>query len=57
MHLGKGSHLDGNLQAAIITIEEGARFDGMCNMVGGKKTSKNTQSIHEAKLNPSNEQA
>ena len=57
VHLGKGSHLDGNLQASIITIEEGARFDGMCNMVGNKKISKNTQSIHEAKLHPTNEQA
>ena len=31
--LGKNCHLTGNLKASIITIEEGARFDGMCNMV------------------------
>jgi cytoskeletal protein CcmA (bactofilin family) len=31
--LGKNCHLAGNLKASIITIEEGARFDGMCNMV------------------------
>ena len=31
--LGSDSYLTGNLKAAIITIEEGARFDGMCSMV------------------------
>ena len=55
--LGKGSHLEGNLQASIITIEEGARFDGMCNMVKKEATNKQAQSIHEAKLSSSNEQA
>ena len=30
--LGSGSHLEGNLQAAIITIEEGAKFAGSCDM-------------------------
>ncbi len=31
--LGKNSYLTGNLKAAIITIEEGAKFDGMCSMI------------------------
>ena len=34
--LGVNSHLTGNLKAAIITIEEGARLDGMCSMVQTK---------------------
>ena len=37
--LGKFSHVTGNLKAAIITIEEGAKFDGMCSMVGEKNLS------------------
>ena len=55
--LGKGSHLEGNLQASIITIEEGARFDGMCHMVKNQKSlSKNSsKSIHDANLNTKNE--
>ena len=39
--LGKNCHLTGNLKAAIITIEEGARFDGMCNMVQKNQPSSN----------------
>ncbi len=35
--LGDTSLLNGNLKASILTIEEGAKFDGVCNMV------KNTQ--------------
>jgi len=31
--LGRDSYLTGNLKAAIITIEEGAKFDGMCSMI------------------------
>ena len=31
--LGSNSYLTGNLKAAIITIEEGAKFDGMCSMI------------------------
>ena len=31
--LGDTSFLTGNLKAAILTIEEGAKFDGVCNMV------------------------
>ena len=40
--LGKFSHVTGNLKAAIITIEEGAKFDGMCSMNDDNKI---TQSI------------
>ena len=38
--LGPHSHLMGNLTAGILVIQEGARFDGLCNMVKspGSKT-------------------
>ena len=38
--LGPYSHLMGNLTAGILVIQEGARFDGLCNMVksSGSKT-------------------
>ena len=38
--LGPHSHLMGNLTAGILVIQEGARFDGLCNMVkdAGSKT-------------------
>ena len=42
--LGKSSHVTGNLKAAIITIEEGAKFDGMCNMISDSAQSKLSQS-------------
>ena len=35
--LGDTSHLTGNLQASILTIEEGAKFDGVCSMVNKSK--------------------
>ena len=31
--LGPSCELNGNIKAAIITIEEGAKFDGMCSML------------------------
>ena len=37
--LGKSSHVTGNLKAAIITIEEGAKFDGMCSMIENNHTT------------------
>ena len=57
--LGKHSYLTGNLKAAIITIEEGAKFDGMCSMIQKESGVKN---ISEEKnttnhLSPANEQA
>ena len=55
--LGKGSHLEGNLQAAIITIEEGAKFDGMCHMIQKNKEDKKIQSIHDANFSAKNETA
>ena len=36
--LGDTSYLSGNLKASILTIEEGAKFDGVCSM------AKNSQS-------------
>ena len=38
VNLGKSSVLKGNLKASILTIEEGASFEGVCNMQ--KKTQK-----------------
>ena len=35
--------LNGDIQATIITIEEGANFDGMCNML--KSSESNVQKI------------
>jgi len=32
VNLGKSSILKGNLKASILTIEEGATFEGICNM-------------------------
>jgi len=40
--LGMSSHLTGNLKASIITVEEGARFDGMCSMVNKENNSTTT---------------
>ena len=48
--LGKNSYLTGNLKAAIITIEEGAKFDGMCSMVqntSSKSSDDNLSSTNE----------
>ena len=57
--LGASSYLTGNLKAAIITIEEGAKFDGMCSMIQQESFVKET-SIKKnttGSLNPANEQA
>ena len=40
--LKKNAHLEGDLKAAIITLEEGAKFDGMCNMVNQKLNNATT---------------
>ena len=37
--LGDTSYLSGNLKASILTIEEGAKFDGVCSM------AKNSQAV------------
>ena len=37
--LKKNAHLEGDLKAAIITLEEGAKFDGMCSMVNQKNNA------------------
>tara|TARA_Y100000814_G_scaffold223182_1_gene167182 strand:- start:579 stop:989 length:411 start_codon:yes stop_codon:yes gene_type:complete len=55
--LGKNSHLKGNLEAAIIIIEEGAKFDGMCHMIKTEKQDKKIQSIHDANFSAKNETA
>lgn len=40
--LKKNAHLKGDLKAAIITLEEGAKFDGMCSMVNQKLNNATT---------------
>ena len=40
VNLGKTSLLKGDLKASILTIEEGASFEGVCNMHSGKSTPK-----------------
>ena len=37
--LGDTSHLSGNLKASILTIEEGAKFDGVCSMAKNSQTA------------------
>ena len=56
--LGVSSHLTGNLKASIITIEEGARFDGMCSMIQKKTSRSNIKSTVDTSsgLNAANEQ-
>ena len=38
--LGDTSFLTGNLKAAILTIEEGAKFDGVCSMMNKSQTTR-----------------
>ena len=56
--LGSHSYLTGNLKAAIITIEEGAKFDGMCSMVQNQSVKNDSPLKKTASngLNPANEQ-
>ena len=57
--LGKNSYLSGNLKAAIITIEEGAKFDGMCKMIQDNKHAQenDTEESLANHLSAANEQA
>ena len=56
--LAKFSQLKGNLVSSTLTIEEGARFDGMCSMVqsGNAKQSIKTSQQSSSSLNTANEQ-
>ena len=38
--LGESSDLTGNLKAATLTIEEGAKFEGLCNMASKPQKQK-----------------
>ena len=38
--LGDTSYLTGNLKASILTIEEGAKFDGVCSMLKNSQPDK-----------------
>ncbi len=40
--LEKNCDLKGNLTTGIVVIEEGANFDGICNMINQGKTDKNS---------------
>ncbi len=51
--LKKDAYLKGDLKASIITLEEGANFDGMCSMV--KEEYSNVTSTSSS-LNTANEQ-
>lgn len=53
--LKKDAHLMGDLKASIITLEEGAKFDGMCSMV--KQEEYNNATTKPSSLNTANEQA
>ena len=44
--LAKFSRLKGNLVSSTLTIEEGAKFDGLCNM-----QDKSSSSVNKQKLN------
>tara|TARA_Y100000994_G_scaffold159643_1_gene130861 strand:- start:423 stop:839 length:417 start_codon:yes stop_codon:yes gene_type:complete len=57
--LGENSYLSGNLKAAIITIEEGAKFDGMCKMIQDDKHEQenDTEESLANHLSAANEQA
>ena len=57
--LGKNSYLSGNLKAAIITIGEGAKFDGMCKMIQDNKHAQenDTEESLANHLSAANEQA
>ena len=37
--LGDTSYLSGNLKASILTIEEGAKFDGVCSMANNSQAT------------------
>ena len=52
--LKKDAHLMGDLKASIITLEEGAKFDGMCSMV--KQEEYNNATTKPSSLNTANEQ-
>ena len=56
--LGRNSYLTGNLKAAIITIEEGAKFDGMCSMIKKQTATIKNETISNASssLKAANEQ-
>ena len=43
--LGTTSKLSGDLKASIITIEEGAQFDGVCKMIGKDESESNVKKI------------
>ena len=56
--LGRNSYLTGNLKAAIITIEEGAKFDGMCSMIKKQTATIKNETISNtsSSLKAANEQ-
>ena len=49
--LGQHAHLVGNLKASILIIEEGAKFDGMSNMLKAKSIDTKVKKINTATSN------
>ena len=47
--LGQNAHLFGNLKASILVIEEGAKFDGMSNMLKAKNMDSKVKKINAIK--------
>ena len=44
--LGQTAHIVGNLKASILIIEEGAKFDGMSNMLKAKAIDSKVKKIN-----------
>ena len=44
--ISKGSNLTGNLKAAILIIEEGAKFDGMSSMLKAQSIDSKVKKIN-----------
>ena len=47
--------LNGNLTTSIVVVEEGATFEGLCNMVGQDKSQKNLEISEDFKPSPESE--
>ena len=45
--LEKNCILNGNLTTSIVVVEEGATFEGLCNMVGQEKSEKNLETSED----------
>ena len=48
--------LNGNLTTAIVVVEEGATFEGLCNMVGQDQSEKKLKTSEDFKSSPEPEE-